>query len=506
MNTIFKITLDVHRIGSQVIIPAFRGDSGYTIIVTLMESGKPFQISDGSVAFFEGVKPDGNYLCNACTIEDNKIIYDFRSTVEGDEPCQTTSVVGSVECQFKLIGENGGIISSPKFTLLVEDVVYNEQEIIESSNEYTMLTDYVAGLNEKLNSGFFKGEQGEKGEKGDPGEQGIQGEKGDQGIQGEKGEKGDKGDPGKDGDVTSEMLSEAIEGKANLYTPHLEYRIYHSDEVTFQLTKEAVEQGIILSQVDGGFQEVSEMYVDGVLLNNIPRIDGSVYDGKSIAGDSWKAGAAVTIVLGGWNSPWDEADVTVLVPIAIDVKDCYDKAKEVESLQKKFDYFGFGKTVVQGVVDTGFSAVYATSPYGKNTKITLTDINDTPGIPSQFEIDGYSFTIRSDWYNHIAGCNVRSIDLNKNILFYDDGSQECTLENLYEGDFDLATVLGWHEGNSLGVTFYGDDFDINSPFNVVFEFDETTLSRNESAGILFEEWEFTLEDGSTVTKRVVVGQ
>ena len=48
-------------------------------------------------------------------------------------------------------------------------------------------------LEDKVESGYFKGD---KGDKGDTGEQGPQGEQGIQGIQGEKGEKGDKGEPG----------------------------------------------------------------------------------------------------------------------------------------------------------------------------------------------------------------------------------------------------------------------------------------------------------------------
>lgn len=157
MNTTFKISLDVHNIESQVSIPAFRGDSGYTIIANLIEYGKPFHLSDKCTAFFEGVKADGNYLYNACDIEDGKIVYNLKKTTPDGGTCQTTAVPGVVKCQFKIIGENGGIISAPKFTIVVEDTVYNEQAIEDSVSEATVLTEMIADLTIKRDSGFFDG-------------------------------------------------------------------------------------------------------------------------------------------------------------------------------------------------------------------------------------------------------------------------------------------------------------------------------------------------------------
>ena len=176
MNTVYRITLDIHKVGSQAVIPVFQGDSGYTIIATLTENGKPYLVEENATAFFQGVKPKGTYLNNACTIENGTIVYDFFKTVENGETCQTTAEVGRVDCQFKLIGTNGAILASPKFDIVVSECIYNEQDIVESSSEYTALTEYVAVLNAKVNSGYFKGDQGE---------QGIQGEKGDQGAKGD---------------------------------------------------------------------------------------------------------------------------------------------------------------------------------------------------------------------------------------------------------------------------------------------------------------------------------
>lgn len=65
-----------------------------------------------------------------------------------------------------------------------------EQALNDGLND---IDDALNDLQEKVDSGYFKGD---KGDKGDTGEQGIQGEKGETGEKGDKGDKGDKGEPG----------------------------------------------------------------------------------------------------------------------------------------------------------------------------------------------------------------------------------------------------------------------------------------------------------------------
>lgn len=155
MNAVFRITLDIHKIGSQAVIPCFQGDSGITIIASLTENGMPFMIEEGCIASFQALKPDGNYLNNACVIDNNTIVYDFRTTVKDGETCQTTAVPGSMDCQFNLIGKNGGILASPFFKMVVNKRVYNEQDVINSASEATALTECIADFNKKINGDYF---------------------------------------------------------------------------------------------------------------------------------------------------------------------------------------------------------------------------------------------------------------------------------------------------------------------------------------------------------------
>ena len=83
MNTVYRITLDIHKVGSQAVIPVFQGDSGYTIIANFVENGRPYTMDEGCTAFFQAKKPDGNLLYNACVINNDAIVYDFLTTVKG---------------------------------------------------------------------------------------------------------------------------------------------------------------------------------------------------------------------------------------------------------------------------------------------------------------------------------------------------------------------------------------------------------------------------------------
>lgn len=129
-KAIYRISLDIHDTSSQVSLSVKKGDTARSIHIILTEKGKPYKIAEGCFATLSGKKADGNYLYNDCIIKDNIIIYDFTK--------QTTPVVGKVDCDINLYNANGDSITSPHFVLIVEDRVYNGEEI-ESSPEATAL-------------------------------------------------------------------------------------------------------------------------------------------------------------------------------------------------------------------------------------------------------------------------------------------------------------------------------------------------------------------------------
>lgn len=150
-NSNYRITLDVHNTASQVSIPVKRGDTARCIHVTLMENGTPYQIADGCRAVFSGKKPDGNYLYNDCTIDGNTIVYVLTS--------QTTAVVGTVECEIMLYGVESEQLTSARFSIVVEDTVYNDEAIISSqeANALNALVTEATSIVTKANNGEFDG-------------------------------------------------------------------------------------------------------------------------------------------------------------------------------------------------------------------------------------------------------------------------------------------------------------------------------------------------------------
>lgn len=185
-NSYYKISLDIHDHGSHVSLKAKRGDTGRLLYITLMDGRNPYAITNECYAVFTAKKADGNVLYNKCSLIGNTISYEFTP--------QTTASVGKAECEIKLYGASDKLITSARFSLIVEDTVYNEDDEVESEKEVSALTHLVSEattliteVETKLANGDFIGEKGEKGDKGDkgsPGERGLQGERGPQGISG----------------------------------------------------------------------------------------------------------------------------------------------------------------------------------------------------------------------------------------------------------------------------------------------------------------------------------
>lgn len=152
---IYRITLDMFEVTTQTTIKAKKGDTACSIIMTLADKGKIYNITEGCYAVFSAKKPDGNYLFNGetCYIKDNTIVYDFTD--------QTATCEGPLECEVILYkGENR--LTSPRFILLVDDTVYNGEEIF-SSPEADAFNKLYNDVQTALKNGEFKGDKGADG-------------------------------------------------------------------------------------------------------------------------------------------------------------------------------------------------------------------------------------------------------------------------------------------------------------------------------------------------------
>lgn len=142
-DSIKRISLDIHSASSNETVNAKRADTGRKICISLVDGGIPYIISEDCYAVFTAKKPDGNIVFNECTIENNTIIYVVTE--------QTVAVEGRVNCEIKLYGADAKLITSPKFTILAYDTVYNEGDEIESTDEFSALTALISEVQELKN-------------------------------------------------------------------------------------------------------------------------------------------------------------------------------------------------------------------------------------------------------------------------------------------------------------------------------------------------------------------
>lgn len=223
-----RIKLDLMKAGlqGQVIVKKADSDSR-KINIFLSSAAGPYNMKDITSAILRAEKPDGKVMFNSCTVCEDRLEYIITT--------QTIAATGTVTCEITLMSNSGQILVTPRFEIIVADVIYSDSEI-ESTNEYTALEEAIKKASALKDGTTFtpsvsdegvlswtnadgkdnpatvnikgpKGDSGAKGDKGDKGDtgaagpQGLKGDKGDTGAAGPQGEKGDKGDPGATPDI-----------------------------------------------------------------------------------------------------------------------------------------------------------------------------------------------------------------------------------------------------------------------------------------------------------------
>lgn len=143
--SIYRFTLDIHKTKSQVSIPVLYHDTAIQFYISLTDGGKPYYIEDGCRAVFSAKKPDGTELFNDCIIEDNtRIRYDFTK--------QTTNSEGIMDCEIRLYGTDGHLITTPAFVVVVDPRVIYDSDIIESHPESTSLDNIISSELSRLDA------------------------------------------------------------------------------------------------------------------------------------------------------------------------------------------------------------------------------------------------------------------------------------------------------------------------------------------------------------------
>ena len=142
-RSVMDITLELTQSYSHTQVTVKRGDTHRSLRIHLADGGRPYRMGENCTAVFTAVKPDGSHLFNACRVEEDTIGYDLTP--------QTTALPGQLECELRLYGDNGALLTSAAFGITVADTVYADgDENIASTGEVTALTKLVGDATEKI--------------------------------------------------------------------------------------------------------------------------------------------------------------------------------------------------------------------------------------------------------------------------------------------------------------------------------------------------------------------
>lgn len=142
-QSVIRITLDVREVEKQLSFAIKQNDSARRLIVTLCDMGKPYVVGRGCYAVFSATTSANTTISNGCQIKNNEIIYDLSAS--------DTAVVGRMDCDITLFGENGEVIAAPNFTINVYKSKMGEYagEVV-ASNDFSTLQGLIGDANERI--------------------------------------------------------------------------------------------------------------------------------------------------------------------------------------------------------------------------------------------------------------------------------------------------------------------------------------------------------------------
>ena len=129
---ITRLTLDVGLRDSYKVVFAKMGDTERRVIAEIKDNGEEYSLAGVNTVEVRCRKADGKQVTKNATKENNTVVIDISGQMT---TCKGTAIVDVV-----LYGADGGVLSTAKFYLNVDDGAVSEDDI-KSSNEYESLTD-----------------------------------------------------------------------------------------------------------------------------------------------------------------------------------------------------------------------------------------------------------------------------------------------------------------------------------------------------------------------------
>lgn len=129
---ITRLTLDVGLRDSYKVVFAKMGDTERRVIAEIKDNGEEYSLAGVNTVEVRCRKADGKQVTKNATKENNTVVIDISGQMT---TCKGTAIVDVV-----LYGTDGGVLSTAKFYLNVDDGAVSEDDI-KSNNEYKSLTD-----------------------------------------------------------------------------------------------------------------------------------------------------------------------------------------------------------------------------------------------------------------------------------------------------------------------------------------------------------------------------
>lgn len=129
---ITRLTLDLGLRDSYKVVFAKMGDTERRVIVEIKDNGEDYSLAEVNTVEVRCRKADGKQVTKNATKDNNTIVINISGQMT---TCKGTAIVDVV-----LYGTGGGVLSTAKFYLNVDDGAVSEDDI-KSSNEYESITD-----------------------------------------------------------------------------------------------------------------------------------------------------------------------------------------------------------------------------------------------------------------------------------------------------------------------------------------------------------------------------
>ena len=229
-----RIKLNLMKTGLQGQVNVKKADTdSRKVCIYLSYAAKPFDLNDVVSAVLRAEKPDGKVMFNSCTVCEDRLEYIITT--------QTIAATGTVTCEITLTSNSGQILVTPRFEIIVADVIYSDSEI-ESTNEYTALEKAIKKASALKDGTTFTPSVSDEGVlswsnsdgKDNPAAVKIKGPKGDPGA------KGDKGKPGKDGASELFIVNVQAQSGADGYTITSHNKTYEQIDAAYKAGKQVL--------------------------------------------------------------------------------------------------------------------------------------------------------------------------------------------------------------------------------------------------------------------------